>query len=97
MQVLEALFTQGKQLGSINKIDNMIVALGDSAQTSFTLQQQLTLARLALEIDSANIVFSSLAPPLLQSGYTESGAWVYTGDMNEIIAFIKNAVYGDGQ
>lgn len=97
MQVLEALFAQGKQIGSINKIDNMIVALGSSAQTSFTLQQQLTLARLALEIDSANIIFSSLAPPLLQSGYTESGAWVYTGDMNEIIAFIKNAIYGGGQ
>ena len=97
LQVLQALFEQGKSAGSINKIDNMILALGDSAQTSFTLEQQLTLARLALQIDSNEIVLSSLAPPLLQAGYTESGAWVYTGDMNEIVAFVQNAVYGDGQ
>ena len=97
LQVLQALFEQGKSAGSINKIDNMILALGGSAQTSFTLEQQLTLARLALQIDSSEIILSSLAPPLLQSGYTESGAWVYTGDMNEIVAFVQNAVYGDGQ
>jgi anionic cell wall polymer biosynthesis LytR-Cps2A-Psr (LCP) family protein len=97
LQVLQALFEQGKSAGSISKIDNMILALGGSAQTSFTLEQQLTLARLALQIDSNEIVLSSLAPPLLQAGYTESGAWVYTGDMNEIVAFVQNAVYGDGQ
>ena len=97
LQVLQALFDQGKSAGSINKIDNMILALGGSAQTSFTLEQQLTLARLALQLDSSEIILSSLAPPLLQAGYTESGAWVYTGDMNEIVAFVQNAVYGDGQ
>jgi LCP family protein required for cell wall assembly len=97
LQVLQALFAQGKSAGSINKIDNMILALGGSAQTSFTLEQQLTLARLALQLDSNEIVLSSLAPPLLQAGYTESGAWVYTGDMNAIVAFVQNAVYGDGQ
>jgi LCP family protein required for cell wall assembly len=97
LQVLQALFEQGKSAGSINKIDDMILALGGSAQTSFTLEQQLTLARLALQLDSSEIVLSSLAPPLLQAGYTDSGAWVYTGDMNEIVAFVQNAVYGDGQ
>ena len=66
LQVLQALFDQGKSAGSINKIDNMILALGGSAQTSFTLEQQLTLARLALQLDSSEIILSSLAPPLFR-------------------------------
>jgi len=94
MQVILAIFQKGKSIGSVGRIDNMIVALGDSAQTSFRLEQQLTLARLALEMDTANITMSSLAPPLIQGGVIDTGAWVYTGDMATITAFIQEAVYG---
>ncbi|MEZ4498411.1 MAG: hypothetical protein R2845_16895, partial [Thermomicrobiales bacterium] len=72
-----------------------IFALGDSAQTSFDLEEQLLLARLALQVDEANITMQSLAPPLIWSGTIEAtGAWVYTGDWGPIVAFVQEAVNG---
>jgi LCP family protein required for cell wall assembly len=96
LQVLRAIFTKGKSLGSVTKIDNMILALGDSAQTSFPLEQQLTLARLAMEMGDADITLSSLAPPLIQGGTIDTGAWVYSGDMGQISQFVQDSVNGTG-
>jgi LCP family protein required for cell wall assembly len=96
LDVILAIFEKGKSLGSINNIDDLIFALGDSAQTSFGLEQQLVLARLALQIDEANISLQSLAPPLIWSGTIEAtGAWVYTGDWGPIVEFVQTAVLGD--
>ena len=95
LDVILAIFEKGKSLGSINKIDDLIFALGDSAQTSFDLEEQLLLARLALQVDEANITMQSLAPPLIWSGTIEAtGAWVYTGDWGPIVAFVQEAVNG---
>lgn len=95
LDVILAIFEKGKSLGSISKIDDLIFALGDSAQTSFELEEQLVLARLALQFEEANISLQSLAPPLIWSGTIEAtGAWVYTGDMEQIVAFVQEAVYG---
>lgn len=96
LQVLRAIFAKGQSLGSITKIDNMILALGDSAQTSFPLEQQLTLARLALEMDDGDITLDSLAPPLIQGGTIDTGAWVYSGDMGAISQFVQDTVNGTG-
>jgi anionic cell wall polymer biosynthesis LytR-Cps2A-Psr (LCP) family protein len=96
LQVLRAIFAKGQSLGSITKIDNMILALGDSAQTSFPLEEQLTLARLALEMDDADITLASLAPPLIQGGTIDTGAWVYSGDMGAISQFVQDTVNGTG-
>lgn len=96
LQVLRAIFAKGQSLGSITKIDNMILALGDSAQTSFPLEEQLTLARLALEMDDADITLASLAPPLIQGGTIDTGAWVYSGDMTAISQFVQDTVNGTG-
>lgn len=96
LQVLRAIFAKGQSLGSVSKIDNLILALGDSAQTSFPLEEQLTLARLALEMSDDDITLSSLAPPLIQGGTIASGAWVYSGDMAVIAQFIQDAINGTG-
>ncbi|CAN5697145.1 hypothetical protein BH09CHL1_BH09CHL1_21660 [soil metagenome] len=94
LQVLRAIFSKGQELGSLSKIDNMILALGDSAQTSFPLDEQLTLARLALEMDDANITLTSLAPPLIYGGTIDTGAWVYSGDMTAIAQFVQDSING---
>jgi LCP family protein required for cell wall assembly len=95
IDVILAILEKGKSLGSISRIDDLIFALGDSAQTSFDLEQQLLLARLALQMDEANIVLQTLAPPLIWAGTLEStGAWVYTGDWGPIVAFVQEAVFG---
>ncbi|MGH2548789.1 MAG: LCP family protein, partial [Thermomicrobiales bacterium] len=96
LQVLRAIFSKGKELGSISKIDNMILALGDSAQTSFPLDEQLTLARLAMEMDDANITLTSLAPPLIYGGTIDTGAWVYSGDMTAIAQFVQDSINSTG-
>jgi LCP family protein required for cell wall assembly len=96
LQVLRAIFAKGQSLGSLSKIDNLILALGDSAQTSFPLEEQLTLARLAMQMGDDDITLSSLAPPLIQGGTIASGAWVYSGDMAVIAQFIQDAINGTG-
>ncbi|MCC6791731.1 MAG: LCP family protein [Thermomicrobiales bacterium] len=94
-QVLLALFDKGKSVGSVTRADEMIVALGNSVQTSFPLDQQWTLARLGNEIDRADIRLSVLGPPLLESGYTEDGKWVYFADQAAMVAFVQDALKTD--
>jgi LCP family protein required for cell wall assembly len=89
-QVLLALFEKGKGLKSAAKADNLILALGNSVQTSFPLEQQLTLARLAYAMDESAITITPLGPPLLQEGQTPDGRWAYVGDMNAIVAFVRD-------
>lgn len=91
-QVLLALFDTGKSLSSVTKADELILALGKSVQTSFPLEQQLLLARVGLDIERPDIRLSVLGPPLLESGYTEDGKWVYTGDLAAIVAFVQEAL-----
>jgi anionic cell wall polymer biosynthesis LytR-Cps2A-Psr (LCP) family protein len=94
-QVMLALFDQGKSIGSIRKADEIILAAGNSVQTSFQLDEQATLARLALDMDSSRIRFSSLGPPILVGGYVDTGAWAYVGDPAEILAFIQDGLSTD--
>ena len=94
-QVLLALFDTGKRFSSVTRADNIILALGNSVQTSFPLDQQLTLARVGMEIERSDIRLSVLGPPLLQQGYTEDGKWVYYGDQTEMVAFVQNALITD--
>jgi len=91
-QVLLALFAKGKQLTSATRADNIILALGDSVQTSFPLEQQLTLARIAYGMEESAITITSLGQPILTEGSTPDGRWAYVGDMNEIVAFVQAAI-----
>ena len=95
-QVLMALFETGKGLGSVTKSDDIIGAVGDSVQTSFPFDQQLTLARLGSEMEREDIRLSVLGPPLLTSGYTDDGKWVYIGDIPAIVAYVQNALKPGG-
>jgi LCP family protein required for cell wall assembly len=94
-QVLLALFDTGKRFSSVTRADNLILALGKSVQTSFPLDQQLTLARVGMEIDRSDIRLSVLGPPLLQQGYTADGKWIYYGDPTQLTAFVQDALITD--
>ena len=80
LQVLRALFGEAKSFGSLRNGFEIITALGDSVQTSFWLDQQLTLAQLGYDMTDADIKLSNLTEPLIWEGYTEAGAWVYLSD-----------------
>jgi polyisoprenyl-teichoic acid--peptidoglycan teichoic acid transferase len=80
LQVLRALFEQAKSFDSISNGFEIITALGGSVQTSFYLDQQLTLAQLGYAMDDGDIQLSSLTAPLIWGGYTDGGAWVYYSD-----------------
>jgi LCP family protein required for cell wall assembly len=94
-QVLLALFDQGQSISSVTRADEIIVALGKSVQTSFPLDQQLILARLGSMIQRSDIRLSVLGPPLLQSGYTEDGKWVYYADQAAMMTFVQDALKTD--
>jgi LCP family protein required for cell wall assembly len=92
IQVIEAIFDQGKSFSSIRNADEVILAMGSAIQTSFPLEEQLTLARLAFLMEPSNISLVALAPPLIEAGWTEDGRWIYTGDLTEINAFVRSTL-----
>jgi len=95
-QVMLALFNKGKNLNVITKIQPLILALGKTIQTSFPLDQQLTLARLGLEMNQDNIRFTVLGADQLAGGpLYDGGPWVYSGDMTVIAQYVQNALSTD--
>ncbi|HVL24765.1 MAG TPA: LCP family protein [Thermomicrobiales bacterium] len=94
--VIQSLFNEGKQIGSITKIANLIVALGGAAKTSFHFDEQLALASIALNMEESQIDMTSISQPMIQPGTAADGAWVYIGDLQEISAFIEATLAGDG-
>ena len=95
LQVLRALFEQAKSFGSITNGFEIITALGDSVQTSFYLDQQLTLAQIGYSMDDGDIQLSSLTAPLIWGGYTDNGAWVYFSDPNAVRDWVTKSLSTD--
>jgi LCP family protein required for cell wall assembly len=87
--ILLALFDEAKDLGSITRASNIIMALGDSVQTSFPLDQQLTLARIGLDMDRSAIDLEAIPDEMLTEGYDDTGAWVYIADISSVATFIQ--------
>ena len=92
LQVLMALFDKAKGVGSISRGDEIILALSDNVQTSFGLEQQLTLARVGYEMTEADITLTTIEAPLIWEGYTEDGRWVYLSDLTAVAAFINESL-----
>ena len=95
LDVIRAIFRQGKSIESITNADQIILSAGGAIQTSFDLEQQLTLARIAFEMDDGDIRLTTLGEPLLQSSWSEEGLWIYTGDPAAIEAFVLDALRTD--
>ena len=92
LDVIRAIFEQGKSLASIANADEIILSAGGAIQTSFDLEEQLTLARVALAMSEADISLTTLGEPILEASWSEDGRWIYTGDPEEIKAFVLNAI-----
>ncbi len=90
--ILLALFDEAKDLGSITRANSIILALGDTVQTSFHLEQQLMLARIGLDIDRTAINFEAIPETMLTEGYDDTGAWVYFSDIGSVGAFIQSTL-----
>lgn len=96
LDVIRAIFTQGKSISSIANADEIILSAGNAIQTSFDLEEQLTLARIAYEMSDGDIKLTTLGEPLLQAAWSEDGRWIYTGDPEAIKAFVLDAIRTDG-
>jgi len=95
LDVIRAIFSQGKSVESIANADEIILSAGDAIQTSFDLEAQLTLARLAFDMSDADIALTTLGEPILEGAWSDDGRWIYTGDPEEIEAFVLNAIDTD--
>jgi LCP family protein required for cell wall assembly len=91
-EILLALFDEGKDLGTLSQAADIIVALGGAVQTSFPLEAQISLARIGLEMDRADILLTGVGQPLVEEGWTADGAWVYVGDPIAIAAFVQEGL-----
>jgi LCP family protein required for cell wall assembly len=92
LDVIRAIFDRGKSVDSIANADEIILAAGGAMQTSFDLEEQLTLARVAFEMSEGDIKLTTLSEPILEPGWSDDGRWVYTGDPEEIKAFVLAAI-----
>lgn len=97
LDVIRAIFEQGKSIESITNADEVILSAGGAMQTSFDLEEQLTLARIAYQMSDSDIHLTTLGEPLLQAGWSDDGRWIYTGDPEEIKAFVLSAISTDGE
>jgi LCP family protein required for cell wall assembly len=95
LQILRALFDKAKSFGSISNGFNVISALGGSVQTSFFLEQQLTLAQIGYAMDDTDIQLLTLGEPLIWGGYTDSGAWVYFSDPDTVQSWVADSLSTD--
>ncbi len=84
--------TQGKTVESIANADEIILSAGGAIQTSFDLEEQLTLARVALDMSDADIELTTLGEPILEAAWSDDGRWIYTGDPDEIKTFVLDAI-----
>jgi LCP family protein required for cell wall assembly len=96
LDVIRAIFSQGKSITSITNADEIILSAGGAIQTSFDLEEQLTLARIAYEMSDDDIQLTTLGEPLLQAAWSEDGRWIYTGDPDAIKTFVLDAIRTDG-
>jgi LCP family protein required for cell wall assembly len=92
LDVIRAIFNRGKSVESIANADQIILSAGGAMQTSFDLEEQLTLARVAFQMSESDISLTTLGEPILDAAWTEDGAWIYTGDPDEIKAFVLDAI-----
>lgn len=95
MLVIEALLHKGQELGSVTKVADLITALSGAALTSFQFDEQLALASMALRFDTSNVKMANLAQPMIQPGTAADGAWIYTGNMTEISAYVESVLSGE--
>jgi LCP family protein required for cell wall assembly len=95
LDVIRAIFAKGKSVESITNADEIILSAGGAIQTSFDLEEQLTLARIAFEMQDSDIRLTTLGEPILQAGWSADGRWIYTGDPEEIKAFVLATIRTD--
>ena len=95
MLVIQALLQQGQELGSLTRVADLIRALSGAALTSFQFDEQLALAAMALRIGEGQIQMVNLEQPVIRPGTSADGAWIYTGDINEISGYIESALAGE--
>jgi len=88
IQVLRGLFVQAKSAESLTNGFKIISALGGAVQTSFSTEQQLTLAKLGYGMQDGDIYTASMGSPLITGGYIATGAWVYQGDLAQIRTWV---------
>ncbi|CAN5701590.1 hypothetical protein BH23CHL5_BH23CHL5_20720 [soil metagenome] len=94
IDVILAILSEGKSLGSIAKADSLIVSVGEAIQTSFGLEEQLTLARLARLMSTSSVSIANIEEPLVQSAWTEDGKWVYLADEATLAEFVRHSLAG---
>lgn len=95
MLVLRALLDKGQSLGSVSRITQVIRAAGGAVLTSFGWDKQLALVNVALNLDQQDIVMENIKEPLVTPGTSETGAWIYVGDPEEIGDFIEQVLSGE--
>ncbi len=92
IDVILAILSEGRSLGSIAKADSLIVSVGEAIQTSFGLEEQLTLARLARLMTESSVSIANIEEPLVQSAWTEDGKWVYLADEDALADFVRQSL-----
>ncbi len=91
-EVLRAMYAKGLQMGAVVRIPQLYSTLRNSVRTDVDLSTLLALAPLAWHVTNADIRSYYIAPPLVTSWTTSSGAWVAVPDGAAIRAMLEMAL-----
>ncbi len=89
VEIMMAMLEKARELRSPRQIARVTRCADAAIQTSLGLRRKALLGWAALVIPREAIAAGRLAPPLLEEGTTEAGAFVYRGDPEAIASFVQ--------
>ena len=86
--VLEAMLTKLQSPDILPRVPELITSLNQSVRTNIPAAIQAELIALVPRLSSDSLAFTNIEP-LLSSGYTAGGAWIYQADWSTLSGYVQ--------
>lgn len=86
--VLQAILTKLQSPEFLLRVPELVSSLNQSVRTNIPAAIQAELVGLIPRLSSDNLAFTNIEP-LLSSGYSAGGAWIYQGDWSTLPGYVQ--------
>jgi anionic cell wall polymer biosynthesis LytR-Cps2A-Psr (LCP) family protein len=92
--VLEAMLEKLQSPEILPSIPELVETLSDVVKTTIPLDVQARLIALIPRLGEEDLAFTNIEP-MLWSGYTPGGAWIYQGDWSVLPGYVEGWLAGE--
>lgn len=92
--VLDAMLAKLQTPALLPRIPELVKTLGGVVHTTIPLDVQLRLIELIPKLSREDLAFTNIEP-MLWSGYTAGGAWIYEGDWSVLPGHVQGWLAGE--